>query len=293
MNQSIYLNIFDILLFARGGNYLNKNLFIQKLRNYIKDLPKAELSGGQIAPGQTQYIELDPQKEMEYMSEHKYRLEYTAQAIPVSEKSLNVLDIGPTPFTIFVKHIFPHYEVFALDRTELLKERFRKAGITLVAADLDNGLMPFKDNFFDVVIFTEVLEHIFYPPSRILHEVDRILKPGGKLVLSVPNIAALGNRMKLLLGRSILENGDQQMNRDWVHGHAHLHEYTKREITNLCTSSGFRVTNCEMLSMNPTSLINGSAKFTFKRMLYYSILAFVPAFRFTIFLECYKDYVKS
>lgn len=45
--------------------------------------------------------------------------------------------------------------------------------------------VPFADNSFDTVVSTEVLEHV-PEPLRALREIQRVLKPGGYLVLSAP-----------------------------------------------------------------------------------------------------------
>lgn len=49
----------------------------------------------------------------------------------------------------------------------------------------DAKKLPFKDNTFDFIICSEVLEHIIDYQSA-LSEINRILKPGGKLAVSVP-----------------------------------------------------------------------------------------------------------
>ena len=49
----------------------------------------------------------------------------------------------------------------------------------------DQKTFPFKDGEFDGVIFTQVLEHVFNP-DEFLDEVNRTLKLGGKILMSVP-----------------------------------------------------------------------------------------------------------
>lgn len=46
--------------------------------------------------------------------------------------------------------------------------------------------IPFPDNTFDFVVSSEVIEHT-PDPYKALHEIHRVLKPGGKMVLSTPN----------------------------------------------------------------------------------------------------------
>ena len=47
--------------------------------------------------------------------------------------------------------------------------------------------LPFGDNKFDLVLCFETLEH-FAAPERFVHEFGRITKPGGKLVVTTPNL---------------------------------------------------------------------------------------------------------
>lgn len=232
------------------------------------------------------HIELDPAKEAAYMEEHAHRFKRTLAALPSSATPLRILDIGTTPFTLFLKQAYPQHQVCTLDRTDLLKERCRGVGIELRSGNLEREPIPFDDDSFDVVIFTEVLEHVFAPPSDILREVRRILKPAGKLILSVPNIARLANRLKLFFGGTPLVDPDEQMNRDWVHGHGHLHEYTRGEIAELCRRVGFTVLRTEMISASPLDVLRGDGRFRVTRFAYHSLAALVPGFRFTILVEC-------
>jgi SAM-dependent methyltransferase len=66
--------------------------------------------------------------------------------------------------------------------------------------DLERDAFPWPDATFDVVLANQVFEHlknIWLP----LSEAYRVLKPGGHLVVSVPNLASLHNRVLLAFGR--------------------------------------------------------------------------------------------
>jgi 2-polyprenyl-3-methyl-5-hydroxy-6-metoxy-1,4-benzoquinol methylase len=59
--------------------------------------------------------------------------------------------------------------------------------------DLNKGL-PFKKNFFDVVVGLEVLEHL-YNPYEMMKEIKRVLKPKGYAIISMPNTASIISRI--------------------------------------------------------------------------------------------------
>jgi SAM-dependent methyltransferase len=73
-------------------------------------------------------------------------------------------------------------------------------GITVAGLDLEREPLPFGDGTVDVVIANQILEHtkeVFW----IFHEIARVLPVGGTLILGVPNLASLHNRLLLLAGR--------------------------------------------------------------------------------------------
>lgn len=73
-------------------------------------------------------------------------------------------------------------------------------GIEVARLDLESQPFPWADAETDVVVCNQVLEHlknIWLP----LSEMYRVLRPGGHLVVSVPNLASLHNRVLLAIGR--------------------------------------------------------------------------------------------
>ncbi len=76
----------------------------------------------------------------------------------------------------------------------------KEKGVRVFPLNIEKDRLPFDDGKVDVVIANQILEHtkeVFW----ILHEITRILPVGGKLLLGVPNMAALHNRLLLLAGR--------------------------------------------------------------------------------------------
>jgi SAM-dependent methyltransferase len=66
-----------------------------------------------------------------------------------------------------------------------------------VRLDLDEPL-PFADGAFDAVVSLEGIEHLLVP-ARCLAEFCRILRPGGRLVLTTPNVNSVQSRWHYLI----------------------------------------------------------------------------------------------
>ncbi|MGZ8843722.1 MAG: class I SAM-dependent methyltransferase [Pyrinomonadaceae bacterium] len=80
---------------------------------------------------------------------------------------------------------------------DLYPEIFRLDNVDIHQGNLDAEL-PFGDRSFDYVTCLEGLEHI-ENPQQAMREFARVLKPGGHLMVSVPNILNIEERMKWLL----------------------------------------------------------------------------------------------
>jgi methionine biosynthesis protein MetW len=63
----------------------------------------------------------------------------------------------------------------------------------------DAASLPFADDSFDVVICIEVLEHLFLPQQAV-SEILRVLRPGGRLIASAPNVGYWRLRANLVFG---------------------------------------------------------------------------------------------
>lgn len=74
-----------------------------------------------------------------------------------------------------------------------------KNGINAHYCDVGKDPLPLESESVDLTISNQVIEHIGSPDLH-LEEIWRVLKPGGMLILGTPNLAALHNRLLLLVG---------------------------------------------------------------------------------------------
>ena len=108
----------------------------------------------------------------------------------------NYLDIGSGTGELIqlVKTNF-NVSCYAVDYTDtLMQDEKQKVDVT----DLNHCSLPYDDNFFDAVTFTEVIEHL-EDHRKILKEINRVLKKDGVLVVTTPNILNMKSRIRFLL----------------------------------------------------------------------------------------------
>lgn len=105
-----------------------------------------------------------------------------------------LLDVPAGEGALAARLIDAGFEVRCCD---LYPEIFRLDGVDVHQGNLDAEL-PFGDQSFDYVTCLEGLEHI-ENPQQAMREFARVLKPGGRLIVSVPNILNIEERLKWLL----------------------------------------------------------------------------------------------
>ena len=104
--------------------------------------------------------------------------------------------------------------------------------------------MPFADNTFDYVLLMEVVEHL-RNPYTVISEINRIIKKGGSLIISTPNILSLKSRLRFMF-EGCYEYFrepplDHVKNPKEVIFNLHIVPYRYQELEFLLAASGFKV----------------------------------------------------
>lgn len=97
------------------------------------------------------------------------------------------------------------FEVSACDIDPKL---FKEKSIQCVKVDL-NKKLPYKNNSFDYICATEVIEHV-NSPYNMIAEFNRVLKKNGHLILSTPNIGNIFSRIKFLVDGNFFLFGEKE-----------------------------------------------------------------------------------
>lgn len=93
----------------------------------------------------------------------------------------------------------PGFRYLGLEWNKQAVDRGADAGLDIRLTDL-NAPLPIDPDSHDCVIAYSVIEHLLMPCSFLL-ECQRVLKPGGRLVLLTPNISTYFTALQILLGR--------------------------------------------------------------------------------------------
>lgn len=109
--------------------------------------------------------------------------------------------------------------------------------IALRCANIERDVMPYEDGAFDMVLGMEIFEHLALDPYFFLSQAARVLRPGGHIVLTTPNLVSHRGVQKTLDGRNPYSFG-LFVPTGGVYGR-HNREYTAHEVEALGTSVGF------------------------------------------------------
>ena len=106
---------------------------------------------------------------------------------------------------------------------------------TVARCDLNQESIPFEDETFDAVLAGDVIEHV-ESPSHFLREVNRVLKDGGKVIISTPQANDWWTTLHNWFFRPFINDPDPG---------EHLHNWTILDMIRLLKKNGFAIDHME------------------------------------------------
>lgn len=127
----------------------------------------------------------------------------------------------------------------SVDYNELYGTKRLSTSFSFEIFNVEEDTFPYNDSTFELIIFAEIIEHLLMDPCKALLEIRRVLKPGGTLILTTPNVARLENIAKIISGSNIYDpySGYGPYGR-------HNREYNIHELNNLLSFVGFKTVSC-------------------------------------------------
>lgn len=92
-------------------------------------------------------------------------------------------------------------EFFGIDISKEQAQRSKQYFKEIKIVDINSGNLPYENNYFDIVIASEILEHVF-SPEKVLNEAQRVLRKNGFMILTFPNSSSLQFRLGIFLNGS-------------------------------------------------------------------------------------------
>jgi len=192
----------------------------------------------------------------QYTNTHITRLTKTLALTPGGDETKAILEMGAyMQITPALKHQLGYGTVRGCyygpagktDHHKIESESGQPFVCDVDLFDAEKDLFPYADQSFDTVLCCELLEHLTADPMHMMSEIHRILKPGGALLLTTPNISSHRAIHAILHGyhpsffpayilpRKPGEEAEARHNR----------EYTAKEVHLLFWETGFEITHLE------------------------------------------------
>lgn len=144
-----------------------------------------------------------------------------------------ILDIGCANGDFSEPLVKKGYDCYGLElMDEAIKESADK-GIKVIKGSFIEKF-PYNNNLFDIVFAGEVIEHTTND-DKFLQEINRVLKPGGLIVLTTPNLVSFGNRLLILFGKLPR----------FAYAEFHYRIYNQELIKKKIRNTGFKITKIE------------------------------------------------
>ena len=210
-----------------------------------------------------------------YLQNHGKRFEYLSKLCQTLKpgKSTKILDIGRSDLSVLLSKYYSDVTTLGLD-LEIDKGGHREREIIdlkHIVFDLNESkkVEKWTEEKFDLIVYSEVIEHIYEAPEFSLLFFNYLLNSDGFIIITTPNAASLYRRLKLLLGNNTISR---------IRFHnlnpAHYREYTKKELIQMAEICELKVVKHEYLSLadNPDSL---------KSRIFNFITNAIPSFRWS------------
>jgi SAM-dependent methyltransferase len=138
-------------------------------------------------------------------------------------------------------------EVHGADIDEAVMEEARGKGVEAIVLEVGAQPLPHPDGYFDVVMSLGMMDYL-RTFDDMIREIDRVVRPGGHVLVALPNLGSWHNRAMLLLGYQprdveISSHTLAGVPRRFYQGEqpaGHIHTATVRAFTELMTFHGFR-----------------------------------------------------
>lgn len=182
-----------------------------------------------------------------YKSDEPFYWYFTPEMILNDSKNfgnapLDILDIGCGYGTLlaYSQSVYPKANLYGIDMNRYISDDLKThLGVKFEQMDIEKRPIPFEDVRFDIVIMTEILEHLKYNPVPTLSKIRERMTPDGILYLSTPDAAEWG-RLDKFYNHIGEMPGPESTSLDGAD--EHIYQYSVGELLRVLDDAGFRIT---------------------------------------------------
>ena len=188
-----------------------------------------------------------------YFRHHRHRLLETLKLIPRGDGSQRLLELSSYLQLPPLIHRYGNYA--EVEVTGYWKDgpdkKYRslqhsltneKLNFDMQRLNVECDMFPYADEYFDVALCCELIEHLSQDPMHMIIELNRVLKWGGLLVVTTPNISSAISIQEILKGRSPYVYGNyNRENINYGLSDRHNREYTPEDLRIALEAGGFEV----------------------------------------------------
>lgn len=151
---------------------------------------------------------------------------------------------------------------------------YEASGLAAVAADVSDPTVLERLGEFDLVLAAEIVEHVPAPPSELFRNWSACVRPGGRLVVTTPNLGSLPSLLRLLFMRPLLPAPERTFGPvSFENEGVHRREYMPSEIRSALVDAG--------LEPEPVAFTLNHRPGRIREMIYFPVQA-IPRFRPTM-----------
>jgi SAM-dependent methyltransferase len=153
------------------------------------------------------------------------------------------LDVGCSTGYLARRLVERGTAVVGIESDEAAAAEARSVCEDVLVDDVETIDLPFRPASFDVVVCGDVIEHL-RDPGRFLARVRPLIRPGGRLALTTPNVANWSIRLGLLSGRwRYTDRG--------ILDRTHTHLFTKKTLEETLANAGYEIVELDVTAPVP------------------------------------------
>ncbi|WP_234119662.1 glycosyltransferase [Clostridium hydrogenum] len=150
------------------------------------------------------------------------------------DKPIRVLEVGCAcgATLLEIKNRYRNAEIYGIELNENAAD-IGKLIADIKAENIENENLNYEENYFDYIIFADVLEHL-YDPWKVLNNIKKYLKEDGKILTSIPNVMHYSVIRNLLNGNWTYEDAG-------ILDRTHVRFFTLNEIGKMFIEAGYEI----------------------------------------------------